>query len=115
MGGEDLGGGGGGGFGGGGGGLDLGGGGDDFGGDDLGGEEDLGGEPEVAPEGDNAFGEGFRSQNKSIIDKLLLEGRRKNEDIIMMTEGIKNLIGAEESEESDDEINNDEEDLLPKQ
>lgn len=121
-GGEDLG--GGGGFGGGGGSF---GGGGDF---DLGGGEDLGlggeegggefgaeggpemGGPETAggPEAgaETEFGEGFRSQNKTIIDKLLMEGRRKNEDIIMMTEGIKNLIGdddLENEEEDEDDLN----------
>jgi hypothetical protein len=106
-GGMDLGGGGGGGFGGGGGG------GLDFGGDEeaglggeeagLGGEEaGLGGEeiggPEAGAPETGGFGEGFRSQDKNIVDKLLLEGRRKNEDIFMMTEGIKNLIGEEDEE-----------------
>jgi hypothetical protein len=32
-----------------------------------------------------------------------MEGRRKNEDIMMMTEGIKNLIGEEE-ENSDEDL-----------
>ena len=96
-------GGGGGSFGGGGGfGGDLGG--EDLGGEDLGGEGgELGGAPEGGTE--TGFGEGFRSQNKSIIDKLLTDGRRKNEDIMMMTEGIKKLIGEdnEENHESDDD------------
>ena len=99
--------GGGGGFGGGDFGGDLGGEGGDLGGD-LGGEGgDLGGEEGGAPEGgtEGGFGEGFRSQNKSIIDKLLTDGRRKNEDIMMMTEGIKKLIGEdiEENHKSDDD------------
>ena len=52
------------------------------------------------------FGESFRYKDKSIIDKLLLEGRQKNEDIIMMTEGIKNLIGEEDNIDDDsDEFN----------
>jgi len=37
-----------------------------------------------------------------------MEGRRKNEDIIMMTEGIKNLIGdddLENEEEDEDDLN----------
>lgn len=80
----------------------------DLGGEDLGGEGgELGGELGGAPEGgtETGFGEGFRSQNKSIIDKLLTDGRRKNEDIMMMTEGIKKLIGEdnEENHESDDD------------
>lgn len=85
-----------------------GGGGFDLGGFDLGGVEgegEFGGEmggPEAGG-GESEFGEGFRNQNKSIIDKLLLEGRRKNEDIIMMTEGIKNLIGEDEENNEEDE------------
>jgi hypothetical protein len=101
-------GGGGGGFGGGGGGLDFGGGdlggdfggeegGDEFGGEDFGGEEgggeDLGG---------GEFGEGF---NRSVdIDKLLLEGIKKNETIKSMTEGIDDLISKINYD--DDEDNN---------
>jgi len=83
------------------GGGELGGGEGELGGGELGGEE--GGAPEGGTE--TGFGEGFRSQNKSIIDKLLTDGRRKNEDIMMMTEGIKKLIGedSEENHESDDD------------
>jgi hypothetical protein len=97
FGGGDL----GGGFGGG----DLGG----FGGEtepagDLGGGEAAGGE---ATGTETGFGEGFRNQNKNIIDKLLMEGISKNEDIMMMTEGIKKLIG-----ESDEDLNDDDELLL---
>ncbi len=54
--------------------------GDDAGGDDAGG-----------------FGESFRG-DEDTIDRLLLEGKRKNEDIFMMTEGIDNLINSEDSE-----------------
>ena len=54
--------------------------GDDTGGDDAGG-----------------FGESFRG-DEDTIDRLLLEGKRKNEDIFMMTEGIENLINSEDSE-----------------
>jgi hypothetical protein len=88
-----FGGGGGGGFGGGGG-LELG------GGEEAGGEEETGGGEEVT----TGFGESFRYKNKSIIDKLLLEGRQKNEDIMMMTEGIKNLIGEEDIIDDSDEF-----------
>lgn len=95
----------GGGFGGGGfGGLETGG---TEAGGEIGGETggaEAGGE---APGTETGFGEGFRSQNKSIIDKLLMEGISKNEDIMMMTEGIKNLIG-----ESDEDLNEDDELLL---
>jgi len=102
---------GGGGFGGGGGGgLDFGGdedaglGGEDagLGGEDAGlGGEEVGG-PEAGTPETGGFGEGFRNQDKNIIDKLLLEGRRKNEDIMMMTEGIKNLIGDEDKEDEEE-------------
>jgi hypothetical protein len=79
------------------GGGDLGGfGGGDFGGGDLGGFGEEGGEAGVGEEGGEeggevGFGESFRNQ-ENIIDKLLLEGKRKNEDILMMTEGIDDLI-----------------------
>tara|TARA_R110002020_G_scaffold138469_7_gene308544 strand:+ start:14723 stop:16606 length:1884 start_codon:yes stop_codon:yes gene_type:complete len=93
TGGEDTGGGfgddAGGGFGDAGGGFgDAGGGfGDDAGGgfgDDAGGDE-------------GGFGESFRGDEDS-IDKLLLEGKKKNEDIYMMTKGIDSLINGEDSE-----------------
>jgi hypothetical protein len=45
------------------------------------------------------FGEGFRG-DENIIDRLLLEGRKKNEDILMMTKGIDDLL----KENSDNEI-----------
>ena len=91
---------GGGGFGGGGG-LELGGEEGGFGGEETGGTEEAGGE-ETGGEG-GGFGESFRYKNKGIIDKLLLEGRRKNEDIIMMTEGIRDLIGEEEENNNSEE------------
>jgi hypothetical protein len=71
---------------------------------DLGGGEAAGGE---ATGTETGFGEGFRNQSKNIIDKLLMEGISKNEDIMMMTEGIKKLIG-----ESDEDLNDDDELLL---
>ena len=85
---------------GGGGGLDLGGGGGfgETGGEEAGGEAGGG---EEAGGTETGFGESFRYKDKSIIDKLLLEGRKKNEDIIMMTEGIKNLIGEEDDNNND--------------
>ena len=90
-----------------GGGAELGGGG--FGGGaEIGGEaggEETGGAEAAGTE--TGFGEGFRNQSKNIIDKLLMEGISKNEDIMMMTEGIKNLIG-----ESDEDLNDDDELLL---
>jgi hypothetical protein len=59
---------------------DTGGFGDDTGGDDTGG-----------------FGESFRG-DEDTIDRLLLEGKRKNEDISTMTKGIDDLLN-EESED----------------
>ena len=69
-----------GGFGGEAGGFEAGGfgGGEEFGGEEAGGEA-------------GGFGESFRGDEK-IIDKLLLEGKKKNEEIFMMTEGIDDLI-----------------------
>ena len=81
----------GGGFGGGGGsfggGADFGG--DDFGGDDFGddGGDDFGGTEDSETE----FGEGFR-EKKGVIDKMLTEGIRKNEDIKMLFDGVNKLI-----------------------
>ena len=76
----------GGGFGGGFGGAEEGGG---FGGAEEGGAEEGGG-----------FGEGFRG-DENIIDKLLLEGKRRNEDIFNMTKGIDELLEEENDEEND--------------
>ena len=72
----------------GGGGGSFGGGGGDFGGDaDFGGDEggDFGGDAG----GDADFGEGY---NTGVIDKLLNEGRSKNEDIKMLFDGVNDLI-----------------------
>ena len=96
AGGGDLGGGGGGGFGGG----DLGGG-EELGGEELGGEEAG---AEAGAEEGGGFGESFRYKDKGIIDKLLMEGRRKNEDIRMMTDGIKNLIGDDDDDKEFNEL-----------
>jgi len=105
-GGDDFGGGGfgggGGSFGGGGGSLDFGGdefgaeGGDDFG-DDFG--DESGGDDFGDTGGEDDFGEGF---NRSIVDKLLSDGIKKNEDILAMTKGIDKLI--KEGSEDDSEI-----------
>jgi len=72
--------------------------GDDTGGgfgDDTGGGfgGDTGGDTE-------GFGEGFRG-DEGVIDNLLLEGKKKNEDIIMMTDGIDRLLKEENFDESD--------------
>jgi hypothetical protein len=96
-GGDDFGGGGGGSFGGGGdfGDADFGDEGDadfgDEGGDDFGGDEgDTGG-------GDD-FGESFNKQS-GIIDKLLNDGKRKNEDIKMLFEGVDEIIKKTEEKQ----------------
>jgi len=75
----------GGGFDAGGGGFDAAGGGFGDTGGDTGGE-DVGG-----------FGESFKG-DEDVIDRLLLEGKKKNEDISMMTKGIDSLINSEDSE-----------------
>ena len=55
-----------------------------FGGDEGGFGGDEGGE----------FGESFRGDDKT-IDRLLLEGKKKNEDILIMTKGIDKLLDEE--------------------
>jgi len=82
-----------GGFGGLGGGEESGGFGGFGGGEESGGGEEAGGGEEVG-----GFGESFRG-DENVINKLLLEGRKKNEDILMMTKGIDLLLN-----EGDDEI-----------
>jgi hypothetical protein len=91
FGGDDFG--GGGAFGGGG---DFGGG-DDFGGDEFGGGGDFGGDA-----GGGEFGESFRG-DENVIDKLLLEGRKKNEDIVFMTNGIDELLKEQRGDENLDD------------
>ena len=66
-----------------------------FGGDTGGGFGDSGGD--MGGDDSGGFGESFRG-DEGTIDRLLLEGKRKNEDIFMMTEGIDNLINSEDSE-----------------
>jgi hypothetical protein len=55
-----------------------------FGGDEGGFGGDEGGE----------FGESFKGDDKT-IDRLLLEGKKKNEDILIMTKGIDKLLDEE--------------------
>lgn len=76
------------------GGGDLGGsfGGGDFGGDTFGGDEGGFGD-EGGDEG--GFGESFRNQ-EGVIDKLLNEGKSKNEDIKMLFNGVDELIRESE-------------------
>jgi len=63
-----------------------------FGGDTGGfGGEEIGGGEEPAGEETAGFGENFRG-DENVIDKLLLEGRKKNEDILSMTKGIDDLL-----------------------
>jgi hypothetical protein len=92
-GGDELGGDTGGDFGGGFGGGDFGGG--DFGGDEFGGDE-----------GGGEFGEGFRNDD-NIVDKLLLEGRKRNEDVKMMTKGIDDLLKESNDDSEENEISED--------
>ena len=49
---------------------------------------------------EGGFGEGFRG-DEDVIDKLLLEGKKKNEDISMMTKGIDELLNEENEDNSD--------------
>ena len=68
--------------------------GDDAGGgfgDDAGGGfgDDAGGDS-------GGFGESFRG-DEDTIDRLLMEGKRKNEDISMMTKGIDDLLDGEKN------------------
>ena len=60
-----------------------------FGDDDAGGGfgGDAGGDA-------GGFGESFRGDEK-VIDRLLLEGKKKNEDILIMTKGISELLDEE--------------------
>ena len=64
-----------------------------FGGDEAGGfgGDEAGGFGGDEAGGDSGFGEGFRG-DEGVIDKLLLEGKRKNQEIMDMTNGIDNLI-----------------------
>jgi hypothetical protein len=66
-------------------------------GDTGGGFGDEGGDTGGAEGG---FGEGFRGDG-DVIDKLLLEGKKKNEDISMMTKGIDKLLNEENEDNSD--------------
>jgi len=74
-----------------------------FGGDTGGGfGDDTGGGfgDEAGGEEAGGFGEGFRG-DEDVIDKLLLEGKKKNEDISMMTKGIDELLNEENEDNSD--------------
>ena len=67
-----------------------------FGGDTGG----FGGGEEAGGEEAGGFGESFRG-DEDVIDKLLLEGRRKNEDISMMTKGIDGLLNEENDDDTE--------------
>lgn len=67
-------------------------------GDDSNDSDDTGGFGGDDTSGD--FGEGFKG-DENVIDKLLLEGKKKNEDIIMMTSGIDVLLNEENFDEKD--------------
>ena len=71
-----------------------------FGGDEAGGfgGDEAGGFGGDEAGGEGGFGEGFRG-DEDVIEKLLLEGKRKNEDIMNMTNGIDNLISDTDGEE----------------
>jgi uncharacterized membrane protein YgcG len=78
----------------------FGGGGFDIGGAETGGgEEALGGAEETGggSEAGTGFGESFRG-DENVIDRLLLEGKKKNEDIFNMTKGIDLLLNEENNE-----------------
>ena len=83
-------------------GNDSGGGFGDTGGDTGGGfGDDAGGGfgDDAGGDAGGGFGESFRG-DEDTIDRLLMEGKRKNEDISMMTKGIDALL----DEENDNEI-----------
>jgi hypothetical protein len=67
------------------------------GGFDLGGGEEIGGGEIGGSEAGTGFGESFRG-DENVIDRLLLEGKKKNEDIFNMTKGIDLLLNEENNE-----------------
>jgi hypothetical protein len=70
-------------------------------GDDAGGGDTGGGFGDDAGGGDaGGFGESFRG-DEDTIDKLLLEGKKKNENIFMMTKGIDELLSEKNGEDND--------------
>jgi len=71
-----------------------------FGGDTGGFGDDTGGFGDDTSSGGDEFGEGFKG-DENVIDKLLLEGKKKNEDITMMTNGIDELLNEENFDEKD--------------
>jgi hypothetical protein len=84
-----------GGFGGGFGGGEAGG----FGGTEAGTEVGTEAGTEIGGEG---FGEGFNNDN--VIDKLLLEGKKRNEDIMSMTKGIESLLRETNFDEDENDL-----------
>lgn len=79
----------------------FGGGGDmDLGGFGGGGGLDFGGEEGFGDEGGGeGFGEGFRGDEKA-IEKLLLEGKKKNEDISEIIKGIDKIVAEKDGNSS---------------
>lgn len=67
-----------------------------FGGDTGG----FGGGEEAGGEEAGGFGESFRG-DENTIEKLLLEGKKKNEDIFNMTKGIDILLNEENDDDSE--------------
>jgi len=72
-----------------------------FGGEEAGG---FGGGEEAGGEEAGGFGESFRG-DENTIEKLLLEGKKKNEDIFNMTKGIDILLNEENDDDSELLIN----------
>jgi hypothetical protein len=69
-----------------------------FGGEDAGGGDIGGFEEPTGGEDAGGFGESFKG-DENTIDRLLMEGKRKNEDILMMTKGIDKLLNEESGED----------------
>ncbi len=77
-----------------------------FGGGEAGGFGGGGNETESEPGtevgGGEGFGEGFNNDN--VIDKLLLEGKKRNEDIMSMTKGIQSLLKETDFDEGENDL-----------
>lgn len=72
-----------------------------FGGGGFGGDTGGFGDEGDAGGDEGGFGESFRG-DEDTIDRLLMEGKKKNQDIFSMTKGIDELLNEENSE--DDEL-----------
>ena len=67
-----------------------------------GGENETESEPGTEVGGGEGFGEGFNNYN--VIDKLLLEGKKRNEDIMSMTKGIQSLLKETDFDEGENDL-----------